>query len=240
MNTILINKKKKELKLTNEDISKFTGISLSTISKICSGHLRNTSDDKLLKLANVLNCNLEDIKNDNAEISYTIEDKIRKLIIDKYGSISKFAEKVNINPTTIITILKNGIETGSFGRVYKICEELEININTLLNMDSNKSLEDIHLNTSEENLILSFRELNNLGKNKVIEYTKDMLKINKYKEVKTFKNSNTLEFINNNRNFNNEIITRRAHNDYQDDDKEQNLMNEDFEMMKQWKKEHNK
>ena len=238
MNTILINKKKKELKLTNEDISKLTGISLSTISKICSGHLKNTSDDKLVKLANVLNCGLEDIKNDNTEISYTIEDKIRKLIIDKYGSISKFSEIVNINPTTIITILKNGIETGSFGRIYKICEELEININTLLNVDSNNLLEDIHLNTPEENLILDFRKLNNLGKNKVIEYTKDISEINKYItkiQISTTCSKNVCKISTNP-----EITTRRAHNDYQDNEKEQELMNEDFEMMKQWKKEHNK
>ena len=80
--------------------------------------------------------------------------------------------------------------------------------------------------------------MNIKGKNKVKEYVKDMTKINEYTMSTqiTTAVSNTVCSISTNPN---SLLTRRANNDKQYDDKEQELMNEDFEMMKKWKEENN-
>lgn len=55
-----------------------------------------------------------------------LEEKIKKLIIDRYGSIRKFASKINIPYTTIDSILKRGIDNSNVRNVLKMCRALGI------------------------------------------------------------------------------------------------------------------
>lgn len=54
---------KKELKLTNEDISIKTGIPIGTINRISSGKTKNPKLSTLNKLAQVFNVTLDDLLN---------------------------------------------------------------------------------------------------------------------------------------------------------------------------------
>ena len=61
-----------------------------------------------------------------------LEDKLKEKIIEKYGSVRKFALKVNIPYTTIDTILKRGINNSNVSNVIKICKELNISVDKLV------------------------------------------------------------------------------------------------------------
>ena len=61
-----------------------------------------------------------------------LEDKLKEKIIEKYGSVRQFALKVNIPYTTIDTILKRGINNSNVSNVIKICKELNISVDKLV------------------------------------------------------------------------------------------------------------
>lgn len=60
-----------------------------------------------------------------------IENKIKELIITRYGSVSHFCKKVNLPYTTVDSILKRGIANSNVLNVLKICDELSISIDGL-------------------------------------------------------------------------------------------------------------
>lgn len=62
-----------------------------------------------------------------------IENKIKDIIIDRYGSVKRFADKIQIPYTTIDTILKRGLLNSNVLNVIKICNELGIDIDELAN-----------------------------------------------------------------------------------------------------------
>lgn len=62
-----------------------------------------------------------------------IEIKIKELIIQKYGSVKSFSNKIKIPYTTIDTILKRGMLKSNVLNVIKMCNELNIDINELVN-----------------------------------------------------------------------------------------------------------
>ena len=57
-----------------------------------------------------------------------LEEKIKKLIIEKYGSIRQFALKIDIPYTTVDTILKRGIDNSNVGNVIRICKTLGLSV----------------------------------------------------------------------------------------------------------------
>ena len=61
-----------------------------------------------------------------------LEDKLKNLIIDKYGSVRQFSFKIDIPYTTVDSILKRGIDNSNVGNVIKICKALDISIDSLL------------------------------------------------------------------------------------------------------------
>lgn len=55
-----------------------------------------------------------------------LEEKIKNLIIEKYGSVRQFALKIDIPYTTIDSILKRGIDNSNVSNVLKMCKALGI------------------------------------------------------------------------------------------------------------------
>lgn len=60
-----------------------------------------------------------------------IEGKIKEIIIEKYGSVKRFSNKINVPYTTIDTILKRGLLNSNALNVIKICKELDIDVDEL-------------------------------------------------------------------------------------------------------------
>lgn len=62
-----------------------------------------------------------------------VEEKIKELIISRYGTVKGFAKKINVPYTTIDTILKRGLLNSNVLNVIKMCNELGINVDELAN-----------------------------------------------------------------------------------------------------------
>ena len=60
------------------------------------------------------------------------EERLKNLIIEKYGSVRQFSFKIDVPYTTVDSILKRGIDNSNVGNVIKICKALNISIDTLL------------------------------------------------------------------------------------------------------------
>ncbi len=61
-----------------------------------------------------------------------LEEQIKKLIIEKYGSVRQFALKIDVPGTTVSTILQRGIDNSNVGNVIKICKALNLSIDSLV------------------------------------------------------------------------------------------------------------
>lgn len=61
----------------------------------------------------------------------TIEDKLKDLIISKYGNLSNFSKEINMANSTLATIMKNGIHKANVTNIIKICKHLGISTDEL-------------------------------------------------------------------------------------------------------------
>lgn len=61
----------------------------------------------------------------------TIEDKLKELILNRYGSVVRFAEEIGLSNSTVSTILYRGIHKASIDNVLKICKALGISADEL-------------------------------------------------------------------------------------------------------------
>ena len=61
----------------------------------------------------------------------TIENQLKNLICDKYGSMRNFARKIEISQSTLATILRRGVQNASISTVIKICNALDISVDAL-------------------------------------------------------------------------------------------------------------
>nr|DAO81065.1 MAG TPA: hypothetical protein [Caudoviricetes sp.] len=106
-------------------------------------------------------------------------EKLKHIILSKYSSIREFSKIVEIPSTTLTSALDKGIGGMAVDRIIKICETLNIDIKTFEPINN----EQKNLYSEEEKEHLNnFRNLNNLGKEKVITYTKDLLDNPKYQK----------------------------------------------------------
>ena len=60
-----------------------------------------------------------------------IENKIKDMIITRYGSLRYFCQKINVPYSTIDSILKRGIGKANVLNVIKICNALDISVDSL-------------------------------------------------------------------------------------------------------------
>lgn len=63
----------------------------------------------------------------------TIEYELKEHIIQQYGSLSKFSEKIGMPWTTLDSVLKRGIRNSNVSNIIKICQGLQISADELIN-----------------------------------------------------------------------------------------------------------
>ncbi|AUM91546.1 hypothetical protein [Clostridium botulinum] len=111
----------------------------------------------------------------------SVEESLKELILNKYRSLREFTLKIGMPYSTMDTILKRGVDKANIINILKICNELNISADKLANgIIENKNLNNSNLSKKETILLANFNKLNDLGKNKVITYTKDLLDNSKY------------------------------------------------------------
>lgn len=57
-----------------------------------------------------------------------LELNLKEMIIDKYGSMKKFSEVIEMPWTTLDSILKRGVANSNISNVLKITRELQIEV----------------------------------------------------------------------------------------------------------------
>jgi hypothetical protein len=65
------------------------------------------------------------------EVSTVLEDKIKDMIISRYGSLRNFCNKIDVPYSTIDSILKRGIGKANVLNVIKICNALGLSVDNL-------------------------------------------------------------------------------------------------------------
>lgn len=63
----------------------------------------------------------------------TIEEKLKSIIIERYGNVATFNKKIDMANSTFATIMKNGIHKANVSSIIKICKELDISADELAN-----------------------------------------------------------------------------------------------------------
>jgi transcriptional regulator with XRE-family HTH domain len=95
--------------------------------------------DKLQKIADYFGVTLEYLTGNSPHKRYgevkekMIEKELQALITEKFKSVKKFAQEINLPYTTVKSILNRGIENANIQNATKICERLNLEVGELLN-----------------------------------------------------------------------------------------------------------
>lgn len=94
-----------------------------------------------------------------------LENNIREIIIERYGSLNKFCSQVDMPWTTLDSILKRGISKANVGNVIKIAKELDLDTDALSEgFIVSRLITNEPLSASELELIKKYRVLDRHGK----------------------------------------------------------------------------
>ena len=77
---------------------------------------------------------------------FMLEEKIKELIIEKYGSVRQFALKIDVPYTTIDSILKRGIDNSNVSNVIKMCKALGISVDK--SIESNELISNLNFDNA--------------------------------------------------------------------------------------------
>ena len=107
--SLKMNYYKKKLKLTNEQISKLSGIPVQTVATISSGRTKNPSLKTLRQLSKVFNCTLDDLINlTDAKTPVLLDERTANLVeqCQKNESIKRLFEIVsNMDETDVQAVV---------------------------------------------------------------------------------------------------------------------------------------
>lgn len=101
----------------------------------------------------------------------SIEDRLKELIIERYGSVIDFSKEIDMANSTLASILSRGIHKASIGNIIKICNALEISADGLamdMIMPNDKTQEAIQQPTDIDEII-SITKLNITAYNLTID-----------------------------------------------------------------------
>ena len=63
----------------------------------------------------------------------SIEERLKQLILQKYGTMREFSKQIGMSQSTFSTIMNRGIHKASIGNIIKICKALQISADELAN-----------------------------------------------------------------------------------------------------------
>ena len=95
---------------------------------------------------------------------------LKDIILKKYPSVRAFANAAGIPYGTIVSALNNGIEGMSYGKVKVICDCLNIDCGTFEPIVTGRE----SMTGEEKRLLSYFARLDEVKRNKVLEYINDI------------------------------------------------------------------
>lgn len=116
-----------------------------------------------------------------SDIRERLQCNIISLLKEKNISQKKFAELLGVSQAAVTNWVK-GKNSPYIELVAKMCEIFDVSFSELVNFDDESNLH-------KDKLIANYEALNNLGKNKLLEYSEDLLGsgnyTNKVYQIKT-------------------------------------------------------
>lgn len=98
-----------------------------------------------------------------------LELQLKEMIIEKYGSLSKFCEKIGMPWTTLNSILNRGVSKSNIANILKITKELNVDTELLA------SGTIIEFNDARNSRLLAYYEkLNSCNRNKLLKYAEGL------------------------------------------------------------------
>jgi hypothetical protein len=98
-----------------------------------------------------------------------LELQLKEMIIEKYGSLSKFCEKIGMPWTTLNSILNRGVSKSNITNILKITKELNVDTELLA------SGTIIEFNDARNSRLLAYYEkLNSCNRNKLLKYAEGL------------------------------------------------------------------
>ncbi len=114
------------------------------------------------------------------------ELQLKKIIIDKYGSLKKFCEKIDMPWTTLDSILKRGVTNSNITNVMKITRELQVDTESLASglIVNSQSIKEVtikkNLTTLMPKILEYYEQLNDTGKHVATERVKELTEVARY------------------------------------------------------------
>lgn len=124
--------------MKQSELAEKTGIDKGQMSSYLAGRY-NPKQNNLRLIADALSVDEAwlmgfDVPMERNASNYNITDvsqDLKNLIIEKYGSLSKFAEKIGMPWTTLDSVLRKGVNNSNISNINKICQELQISTDEL-------------------------------------------------------------------------------------------------------------
>jgi DNA-binding Xre family transcriptional regulator len=63
----------------------------------------------------------------------TVEEELKNMMIEKSGSVNKFAQECDLPQTTIASMLDRGVNKANVNTIIKICKHLGLSVDALAN-----------------------------------------------------------------------------------------------------------
>ena len=117
----------------------------------------------------------------------TIEEQLKAEILNRYRSVRAFTQSVDIPYSTIDTMLKKGFSGTSIQTMIKICNALDIDIESIeygtLRHKKSPATEEPSAEDDRERkrLLKNYDDLNEEGREKLLEQSEFLVSSGKYK-----------------------------------------------------------
>lgn len=118
------------------------------------------------------------------------ENRIKEIIINKYGSLKKFCEIIDMPWTTLDSILKRGFSNSNITNVMKISHELKVDTESLASGKIIGYIERTESKKENSSKIMQYYELlNDIGKHVATERVKELTEVPRYVNKEIYVNA---------------------------------------------------
>lgn len=116
----------------------------------------------------------------------TAENRIKEIIINRYGNLKKFCELINMPWTTLDSILKRGFANSNITNVMKISHELKVDTESLASGKIVDCVERLEIENGEPPKIMQYYDqLNDIGKHEATKRVEEMTHAPQYMKEDT-------------------------------------------------------
>lgn len=112
-----------------------------------------------------------------------IEEELKSLILERFKSVRAFAVAIDTPYSTINNIFSRGVSGAGISTIIPLCRALNLDVDALAD-DKIKFKDNIlnDLSTDEKELLKTYRNFNDEGKEKALERLSEMDELDKYKK----------------------------------------------------------